>query len=487
MSIVVKESELFLRNVRTRMPFKYGIAVLTGVPHLVMRMTLEIDGRIQTGLAADNLPPKWFTKNPEQSFREELADMFAVIESACGFAAESGNCESVFALWASVYSRQKSWAESKPYPPLLWGFGVSLVERAVIDACCRAGGHAFARAVRDNVFGLDLGEVYGELRGKSPAETLPSEPLRRIFVRHTVGLADPLTDAEIPGEERAGDGLPQSLAACIETYRLRYFKIKLCGDAERDRERLKRIAGLVEGAGISDYRFTLDGNEQYTEIAPFRSLWEALVRDRSIGDFLSRLIVVEQPLRRDTALGARTAADLAGWKERPPMIIDESDATFESLPDALEAGYCGTSHKNCKGIIKGLAAAALLAHRRHADPGRPYVQTAEDLTNIGPVALAQDLAVIGTLGIDHAERNGHHYFHGLAGFAEPIRRAVLAAHGDLYHGHAGTVTLRIEEGAIDIGSTVDAPFGTGIEVDVSGFVPRAQWRFESLESGADSR
>ncbi len=482
MKISVKETDLFLRNVRTRMPFKYGIAVLTGVPHLVMRMTVEVDGRPFIGLAADNLPPKWFTKNPDQSFQDEVGEMFEVIESASRLAVESGSVGSVYELWAAVYAKQKSWASSKQLPPLLWAFGVSLVERALIDAFCKATGDSFARAVRRNTLGLELGDVYEELKGVRPAEALPSEPLRGLFVRHTVGLADPLTDDEIPDDERADDGLPQSLDACIQTYGLRYFKIKLCGEAGLDLERLRRIAGLVEGAGISDYRFTLDGNEQYTEVPPFRSLWEELLREDSIRTFLSRLIVVEQPLRRDVALNQNTARDLLDWKEHPPMIIDESDATLNALPDALEAGYVGTSHKNCKGIVKGIAAAGLLANRRKADPDRLYVQTAEDLTNIGPVALQQDLAVIATLGIGHAERNGHHYFRGLSGFEEPVQQAVLHCHGDLYHRYAATTAVRIEGGSIAIGSTVDAPFGTGVPLDLSGFVPRSQWRFESLES-----
>ena len=51
--------------------------------------------------------------------------------------------------------------------------------------------------------------------------------------------------------------------------------------------------------------------------------------------------------------------------------------------------------------------------------------TSEDLSNIGPIALMQDLAVIGTLGINHTERNGHHYFKGLSGWSDEVQKQVI--------------------------------------------------------------
>ncbi len=56
----------------------------------------------------------------------------------------------------------------------------------------------------------------------------------------------------------------------------------------------------------------------------------------------------------------------------------------------------------------------------------------EDLVNIGPVALLQDLAAQAALGNASVERNGHHYFRGLSVFPPSISEAMLARHGDLY-------------------------------------------------------
>ena len=137
---------------------------------------------------------------------------------------------------------------------------------------------------------------------------------------------------------------------------------------------------------------------------------------------------------------------------------------------ALELGYAGTSHKNCKGIVKGVANACLLAQRRRA--GGLGLLTGEDLCNLGPLALLQDLALMALLGIEHVERNGHHYYRGLTLFPPEWQEAALAAHGDLYTRHAqGFATLRIKEGQFQLESVNQAPFGVGPLLDPSSFAP----------------
>ena len=68
-----------IQNMRTHMPFKFGISTMTAVPHLVLGMVLEEGGRTGRGCSADHLPPKWFTKNPDTSLEDEVGDMIAVI------------------------------------------------------------------------------------------------------------------------------------------------------------------------------------------------------------------------------------------------------------------------------------------------------------------------------------------------------------------------------------------------------------------------
>ena len=142
----------------------------------------------------------------------------------------------------------------------------------------------------------------------------------------------------------------------------------------------------------------------------------------------------------------------------------------------------GGSHKNCKGVFKGLANACLIAQRRRLNPSLPLYLSAEDLCNIGPLALLQDLAVVATLGIPDAERNGHHYFAGLSQFPSSIQDLTLAAHGDLYRRHAtGFPAVHIDRGTIDVRSVVAAPFGLDPLLDLSVFTPANEWNFDSLE------
>lgn len=486
----IRGYDLHILNMHTRMPFRYGIASMTVCPHLFARVELEMGGRVQRGIAADHLPPKWFTKNPQTPYADDVRDMIAVIRSAFDFAAGAEPAESVFDLWAGVYAQQKAWATERGFPPLLWNFGVSLVERATIDAFCRGTRTTFSKAVRENLLGLDVQRLhrsFGDpqtgdaLAHMTPRDALPAQPLRSVIARHTVGLSDPLTESDIPAGERVDDGLPQSLDQCIRAYGLTHFKIKLCGDAARDLARLGALSQIIPANTRGRFAFTLDGNENFHEIAPFQALWKSLAADSNIAAFLQHLIFVEQPLHRDVALGDGVAAAMRGWPDRPPMIIDESDATVASFPRALACGYAGTSHKNCKGIFKSLANACLAARTRRTRPDGVCLLSGEDLSNVGPVALLQDLAACATLGIDHVERNGHHYFTGLTMLPVEVREQALAHHGDLYHRHTrGFPAVNIRAGRIAVGSVVDAPFGIGFELDAARFTPLEKWEFSSL-------
>jgi hypothetical protein len=171
--------------------------------------------------------------------------------------------------------------------------------------------------------------------------------------------------------------------------------------------------------------------------------------------------------------------DLTRWDDRPPMIIDESDAEAGSMRRALSLGYNGTSHKNCKGVFKSLINACLLEKRRRENPSAKPILSGEDLANVGPVALLQDLAVAATLGVESVERNGHHYFAGLSAFPQTVQQQMFGTHGDLYRpSAAGWPTLAVDRGELQLGSVNAAPLGVGFELDVEQFTPIAKWKAE---------
>ncbi|HUG13171.1 MAG TPA: hypothetical protein VMM36_19295 [Opitutaceae bacterium] len=463
--IFLHRAELFRIQLKTRIPFRYGIATMTDVPHIFLRLNFDFDGKAQTGLAADHLPPKWFTKDPARALGDEVDEMLAVIRAAVSHA-RTGRAGTPFAFWRYLHDAQANWAAVNGIPPLLAQFGTSLVERALIDAFCRAHGLTLTAALHDNQLGIELGALHPSLAGSAPHDWLPATPPAEVFARHTVGLSDPLTEDEIPEDERIDDTLPQSLVACIRAYGLRHFKIKINGDAPRDLDRMARIATILARECRAGCAFSLDGNESFREVAGFADYVRDLQAGSGDATFWSRLLFIEQPWHRDVALTTAIGALARAWPDRPPIVIDESDAELSSLPIALGLGYAGTSHKNCKGVFKSLANACLLAQRRAA--GLPAILSGEDLSNVGPVALLQDLAAAACLGVTSIERNGHHYFAGLSHFPASIQSHVLAHHGDLYtKSAAGWPRLDPRDGRLPIRSVVAAPFGYAGELDLS--------------------
>ena len=454
-------------QLKTRMPFKYGIATMTEVPMVFVRIEAEIDGTKTAGIASDLLPPKWFTKVPEDPLEKEISDMLQVIRKALSQALGQA-ADSAFDLWKLIYDGQSRWAEANNIPALLAHFGTSLVERALIEATCKAGNKTLGQALLSGSLGFEPSHIHTCLKGQSASSLLPKTPLAKVQARHTVGLGDPLDSNQIDADDRIDDTLPQSLDQCIQAYGLRHFKIKINGDIEWDLDRLKNVAKCIEQHADSDFAFSLDGNEQFQSVTAFRDHWNILHAEPELETFFDQLLFIEQPLHRDVALNESLKSEFDQWPDRPAVIIDESDATLESLSQALAIGYAGTSHKNCKGIFKGIANACLLEHHRRN--GNQTVMSGEDLCNVGPVAVIQDLAVMATLGIESVERNGHHYMAGLSQFPERTREQVLNAHDGLYKtSETGWPTLAICNGEIDLTSVNIQPFGTGFELDLSVF------------------
>lgn len=473
MTFTLHDIHFHVLPMQTRFPFKYGIASMTKLPHLFVTAELEVDGRAVRGLASEGLPPKWFTKNVDTPYELDLAEMLAVIQNAARITENAAlKPTSFFSWWRDLYDEQSHWAGLRDRPPLLANLGVSLMERAVLDGLCKARQTTLHTLLLSDELKIELGQVHAELSGVSVAEVLPPKPLAEVAVRHTVGLADPLRTGDVAP---LNDGLPYALDESIRAYDLRYFKIKVCGQAEVDLPRLREITSVITEGCPQGFKATLDGNEQFSDLASFRDFYETLRGDKTLSPLFENLLFIEQPLHREHALKEDVAAAIAGWQDGPGLIIDEADGSLGDLPRALDLGYCGTSHKNCKGILKGLANAALLKVRA-ASQRRLLVLSGEDLANVGPVALLQDLAMMAALGIPHVERNGHHYFRGLSMYPETIQQAALCAHGDLYRAHeSGFPSLNIRSGRLDLTSVNVAPFGTALALDASQFQALKPW------------
>ena len=205
--------------------------------------------------------------------------------------------------------------------------------------------------------------------------------------------------------------------------------------------RLRTIAAVVEQHRQSDYRVTLDGNEQYRSAEDFDALIEAIKSDPALQDFWQNTLLIEQPLARDIALLPEHTAGIRRLSSEKPVIIDESDESLGSYRQAIALGYRGVSSKNCKGPIKSLLNAGITWRLNQATgrpPGRPsYLMSGEDLCCVGIVPLQSDLCLVATLGLEHVERNGHHYHPGLAYLPAASSRPHWRRHPDLYAQYQG--------------------------------------------------
>lgn len=469
--------DLRVLPMRTRIPFRYGIATLTHVPHLFVQAAVEVEGEVVQGFTSEGLPPKWFTKNPRSTNAQDLEDMLAVIQNAARLAPLLTKAPLTFyAFWRDLHKEQGQWAFKLAHPPLLWNFGVSLIERAVLEAVCKKLAQPAHEVIRSGALGVDWGHMHPGLDDHTEKDFLPEAPLASVQVRHTIGLADAVLVSDIPAHERLHDGLPQALEECIPAYGLRYFKVKASGDPGTDLPRLRSITGTLLAQCGDTFHVTLDGNESFSDIATFRAWFEKLQRDAPLKALLERLLWIEQPLHRDKALADPVGKALLDWPEAPALIIDESDGALGDAHKALKLGYSGVSHKNCKGILKGLANAALVHHHRRLRPKKNFILSAEDLCIAGPVTLMQDLAMHALLGTTHVERNGHHYFRGLTPYPPELAALTAKAHPDLYTTTAdGLTTLKITGGGLSLQSVNEAPFGYGVEPDLGVFPTVKDW------------
>jgi hypothetical protein len=437
MRFTVREVRLLERDVRLRMPFRFGVVTLTEAPQAFVRCRIRTeDGREAEGAAAELLAPKWFDKDPALSNEDNFAQLRGSLAAARATYLAQGE--------------RTAWAHSAPARGLVANYGPALLDRALLDALCRAAGVSFFEAIQRNLIGAGAFEgldLPGYFAGLKPAGT--------IAARHTVGLVDPITAAD--QRERVGDGLPETLEEVVARYGHRWFKLKVGGEARADVDRLSAIAAVLDRSP-QPYFASLDGNEQYEDIDGVSALWSRMKADARLKRLVDSVLFIEQPVKRQAALERR----VEGIDK--PVIIDESDDALDAFPRAKALGYKGVSSKTCKGLYKSLINGA-----RCKAWGQGYFLTGEDLTIQAGLALQHDLALVSLLGLTHVERNGHHYVNGMAGLPEAEQQGFLDGHPDLYERSFGAARVRIRAGMLAIGS-----------LQCPGYASRAQPEWNSM-------
>jgi hypothetical protein len=462
----LREIELYERPVVLRLPFRFGVVTLRQCPQAFVRARIEFaDGASAWGAAAEMMAPKWFDKNLALSNEDNFEQLRDVLLMARRAYLGDVTPATAFGHFARHYDRHLAASSAKGYNPLLANYGPALLDRAVLDALCRNQGVSFYAALQANLPGIggerpefksfDFGKF---LRGLQPAAD--------IEARHTVGMLDAITAADLV--ERVDDGLPETLEEVVHAYGHRYFKLKVGGNIAADLPRLEAIAAVLD-RGAGPYFVSLDGNEQYENAQGVAEL-VAAVRSRPV---LARLwdstLFIEQPIARKLALDT----DLRSAGLGKPVIIDESDGELDTFAQARERGYAGVSSKTCKGLYKSILNAARCAAWNAAEGAPLYFMSAEDLTTQAGLSVQQDLALVNLLGIRHVERNGHHYVNGMAAQPQAEQDAFLAMHSDVYERAHGAVRLKIREGRIAIGSLACAGYASAAMPDFNAMTRTA--------------
>lgn len=425
------------------------------------------------GFSGDRPSFGWLDKRTEISSAKKLTMLLDLVENSRRIYLEKGtDFESPFALWLEASSAVAEVARERSCEELMASYASALMERAVIDAVCRAEGRSFHEMVCEDRLGIDPGSIHAELEGIPFERIFPREPQTSFYVRHTVGLSDPITAEDWPEEKRINDGEPETLEEYAVRDGLRYFKIKISGDPGADLERLGQIWNSVL-VGTDRPAVTLDGNESYTDIERFA---EFVDRFEAVHPGLfQHTLFIEQPLTRAVTLDPSTAETVRRIAKKKALVIDEADGTTDAFRRAFEIGYSGCSHKNCKGVFKSLLNFALI-HQWSETTDRELFLSGEDLSNMPIVPLHQDFAALGMLGVEHCERNGHHYAFGLSHLTEREKEAVAEEHSDLYVERDGELFLRIEEGMVEAASVQKKAFGTVTHPEWPSMVSLAEWR-----------
>lgn len=461
---------------QTRLPFQFGMSTLTWAPTCLAQVHLTTaDGRLQTGYAADLMVPKWFEKDPQKSLEDDVdALRQSCLDAAAAADDLNGNSQSLFELWRNLYKRRMGATPAEASDRLVRGFGVALIERAAMDALCRAAGCSFFQALSKDLFGFRPGQIHPELESWSLSQSLGDTPASSIPLRHTIGLADSLRTEDLSPKQRVNDGLPETLEEDIRHYGLKYFKIKICGDFDLDLDRLRNIAAVLAAEVRGPAYFTLDGNEQFQDLGPLLELLQTLASDSTGKHFLNGLLYIEQPLSRSRSFDSDALGQIEALTTWAPVILDEADYGIESWLRGMECGYQGISVKNCKGVFRALLNRGL-CEVRSAQSDIKYFQSGEDLTNLPVLALQQDLATMGAIGMPHVERNGHHYFRGLEHLPTSEAEAALREHPDLYTRTDAGIVLLVEDGQLSLRSLERPGYGYQAPIDVLARTPILEW------------
>ena len=378
----IREIELYERPVRLRLPFRFGVVTLTECPQAFVRARIELaDGRSAVGRRGRADGAEVVRQEPRAEQRGQLRA--AARRAAHGARRPTSPMRRrtpPSATSRATTTRTRPRAPRAGCNPLLASYGPALIDRALLDALCRALGVSFYAAVRGNLVGL--GARHAQFAGFDwdalPGTLCAGRDASTRATRSAWSTRSPRPTCTI-----------RSTMACPRRWRrwwpataIATSSSRSAGDIDADLARLTAIAAVLDRSA-ADYFVSLDGNEQYRRrCAASPNCWRAHPRRARAGAPAGARPCSSSSRSRASARSTSTCARSPPSK---PVIIDESDGELDTfvrgtrarLPRRLEQDLQGplqvaAQRRALRRVERGAARHALLhVRRRPHDAGRP--------------------------------------------------------------------------------------------------------------------
>jgi L-alanine-DL-glutamate epimerase-like enolase superfamily enzyme len=368
--ISVKDVELFLIPVTTRVPIKFGPEVLTEVTCARVRIRVEDqNGRSAEGWGETPLNVQWTwptrlirTEVQESTKRHSLSyverhDVHVefcrrlgpeyINHQVSGHPIEIGYDFISHVLPDLIRTTNENRPDGEEFPYLAALVCASAFDLAIHDAYGNLHEQDIYATYNSQFLTRDLSEFLEpdapgvSFDGLYPDHFLVKNPLIRLPAWHLIGGLDPLDESELTGNE-PDDEHPILLADWIKRDGLFCLKVKLRGnDNDWDYQRLVAVGEMALQYNVTwltaDFNCTVDRPEYVTDLL-----------DRLLVEYplvYRMLLYIEQPFPYDLQQYAIDARSIAA---RKPVFLDESAHDWQHIRLGRQLGWSGVALKTCK-------------------------------------------------------------------------------------------------------------------------------------------
>ncbi len=380
--ICVKDIDLFLIPVKTRVPLKFGSETLLTVTCARARVTVEDrTGKISVGWGETPLSVQWVwpSQLPYSERHTCLIDFCKALrkewldfeEQAHPILLAHSFLKNILHPFQDRFNADRG---GEPMPYLAGLVAASVFDQAIHDAFGILHELDTYETYHSEFMNQDLGSMLTpandsgvSFKGKYPADFLVKSVPTQLPVWHLVGGLDPVSPEDLTGDE-PNDEYPVLLRDWIERDGLYCLKVKLRGnDSEWDYQRLKTIGQISIETGVEF--LTADFNCTVQDPNYVNQILDQLQRDQPT--IFSMLLYVEQPFPYDLE---KHRIDVKSVSQRKPLFLDESAHDWNFVKLGRQLGWSGVALKTCKTQTGALL--SLCWARAH---GMPLM--VQDLTN----------------------------------------------------------------------------------------------------------